>query len=59
VKLKVVRRGIYRVRERGNSCMRGWVWEENGLNLNGEVTREEWIDVSGEEIMGKRIGFDR
>ena len=37
VKMKVVRRGIYRVRERGWPCMRGWIWEGNGLNLNGEV----------------------
>ena len=35
--MKVIRRGIYRVRERGYSAMCGWVWEGNGLNLNGEV----------------------
>ena len=37
MKLKVVRSGIYRVGERGNSVMKGWVSEGNGLNLNGEI----------------------
>jgi len=35
--------------------MKGWVIEGNGLNLNGEGR----MDVSGEENMGKRVGFDR
>ena len=38
----------------------GGFGRESGLNLNGEVGGVlRWIDVSGEEIMGKRVGFDR
>ena len=56
-----VKMGLYRSGERCRvrPCMGGF-GRESGLNLNGEVGEvyDGWMWI-GEEIIEKRVGFDR